>query len=151
MQPRHDGRTKLPTLITGEDNQQMNVQRIVVWLAAEQTYSLTLYQELRKPMWLIFVGQPLTLHLVIPAKHRLDIGKDPLLDGRKALFKLTWRYLRQFDLHPLSSAQPSWPWRPDDRLSSKHPFAMAVMSFGPNTDFHLGILPDNLEMKRRQA
>ncbi|QJT19002.1 hypothetical protein E5E96_18050 [Aeromonas sp. 1805] len=28
---------------------------------------------------------------------------------------------------------------------------VAVIGIGPNTDFHLGILPDYLEMKRRQA
>ncbi|MBX9564903.1 hypothetical protein FKF78_05530 [Aeromonas hydrophila] len=28
---------------------------------------------------------------------------------------------------------------------------VTVIGLGPNIDFHLGILPDSLEMKRRQA
>jgi hypothetical protein len=56
MKPRHDGSTKLPTLILGENNQQMNVQRIVVWFATEQTDTLTALQDPREPMRLICAG-----------------------------------------------------------------------------------------------
>lgn len=62
-------------------------------------------QDPRKPLRQIGAGYPFTLKLVIPAKERLNIGKNPLFHGSKDLLKFTLRHINQLNIHlfPCSS------------------------------------------------